>query len=189
MDAKTKTALVPIADGTEEIEAVCIIDTLRRAEITVTVASVGDLQITASRDVKLVADTTLTECEQQTFDLIALPGGLPGADHLAACESLINMLRIQQKARRLIGAICASPAVVLKPHGLLEGLTATCYPSFQDRLDPSQVSTEPIVVDGTMVTAQGPAFAIAFALTLIDQLIGPDLSRQVARGLLVTDNG
>ncbi len=189
MDAKTKTALVPVADGTEEIEAICIIDTLRRANIAVTVASVGALQICASRDVKIVADTTVAQCAGQTFDLIALPGGMPGADHLAACAPLIEMLRTQQQAQRLIGAICASPAVVLKPHGLLEGVRATCYPCFKDRLAPEQFSPKPIVVEGHMVTGQGPAFAIPFALALIDQLVGPNLSRQVAQDMLVTDNG
>lgn len=189
MDANTKTALVPVADGTEEIEAVCIIDTLRRAEITVTVASVGALEICASRAVRIVADTTVAQCVGQTFDLIALPGGMPGAEHLAACAPLIEMLRTQQKAQRLVGAICASPAVVLKPHGLLEGMRATCYPSFKDRLAPEQFSPEPVVIEGGMVTAQGPAFAIPFALALVDQLVGPNLSRQVAQGMLVTDNG
>jgi 4-methyl-5(b-hydroxyethyl)-thiazole monophosphate biosynthesis len=189
MDATTKTALVPIADGTEEIEAVCIIDTLRRAEIAVTVAAVGDLQICASRQVLLVADTTVTQCRDRRFDLIALPGGMPGAEHLAACTPLIEMLQAQQQAKGLIGAICAAPAVVLQPHGLLAGIRATCYPSFQDRLDPDRLVSEPVVVDGQTVTAQGPAFAIDFALTLVERLLGPNVREQVARGMLVTDIG
>lgn len=184
-DTQPKTALVPIAENTEEIEAVCIIDTLRRAGIEVTVASVGPLQVTASRGVKLVADTHIDKCQGQVFDLIALPGGMPGAEHLAANDILLTLLQDQQKAQRLVGAICASPAVVLKAHGLLEGIKATCYPSFQDRLDPAQCSTEPVVVDGTTVTAQGPALAIAFALTLVEILCGSQCRDEVAQGMVV----
>lgn len=185
MEKKIKTALVPIADHTEELEAVGIVDTLRRAGIEVTVASVGSLQITASRGVKIEADTTLDQCQTEIFDLIALPGGMPGADHLAACVPLIDMLKAQKAAQRLIGAICAAPAVVLKAHQLLEGISATCYPSFQDRLDADQLSTERVVVDGSFVTAQGPGIAVDFALTLVEKLLGPEIRAQVAQGMIV----
>ena len=187
MDTQTKTALVPIADHTEELEAVAIIDTLRRAGINVTVASVGSPEITASRGVKIVADTTMDACAAATFDLIVLPGGMPGADHLAACKPLIDMLKAQKAARRLIGAICAAPAVVLKAHQLLDGITATCYPSFQDRLEPGQLSQEPVVADDSFITAQGPGVAVVFALTLVDKLLGPKVRAQVAEGMIVTD--
>ncbi|MHC5156244.1 MAG: DJ-1 family glyoxalase III [Planctomycetota bacterium] len=130
----SKTAFIPIADGTEELEAVTIIDVLRRADIQVTVASVGPLQITASRGVKLVADCLIDDCKDHIFDLIVLPGGLPGAEQLRDCGSLIQMLQTQKEAGRLYAAICASPAVVLAPYDLLDGKRATCYPSFADAL-------------------------------------------------------
>ena len=106
----SKKVLVPIANGTEEIEAACIIDTLRRAGAEVTVASVDDLQVTASRGMKLVADARISDCVSQTYDCIALPGGMPGAEHLRDSAPLIEKLKQQKQAGRLYGAICASPA-------------------------------------------------------------------------------
>ena len=179
-----KTALVPIADGTEEIEAVCIIDTLRRAEVEVTVASVGPLEITASRSVKIVADKIISECVSNTYDLIALPGGLPGAEHLRDSAELTELLYEQKKAGRLYAAICASPAVVLQHHRLLEGTKATCYPSLQKELNQKNVSIDRVVVDGNCVTAQGPAIAIEFALKLVELLCGVAKRDEVAKAML-----
>ena len=116
-----KKVLVPIADGTEEIEAVTLIDVLRRAGVQVTVASVSALQVTASRGVKLVADKLIADCKNEPYDLIVLPGGMPGAEHLRDCTALIALLKAQQQGGKLYGAICASPAVALAPHGLLDG--------------------------------------------------------------------
>ncbi len=180
-----KTMLVPIADGTEEIEAACIIDTLRRAGIEVTVASVGAVQVTASRGMKIVADVSIADCAGETYDCIALPGGMPGAEHLRDCAPLIATLKEQKDAGRLYAAICASPAVVLHPHGLLEGIRATCYPAMQSRLDPRRVSPGRVVVDGNCVTSQGPATAIEFSLKLVELLVGPDKAKEVAQAMLV----
>ncbi|XAR56476.1 hypothetical protein NMG60_11036982 [Bertholletia excelsa] len=114
--------LVPVADGTEEMEATIIIDILRRAKADVVVASVGDkLEIVASRQVKLVADMLLEEAVKVSYDLIVLPGGLGGAQAFAKSENLVNLLKKQKEANRAYGAICASPALVLEPQGLLKG--------------------------------------------------------------------
>jgi len=181
----SKKVLVPIANGTEEIEAVCIIDTLRRAGAEVTVASVEELQITASRGVKLVADARISDCVDQTYDCIALPGGMPGAEHLRDSAPLIEKLKQQKQAGRLYGAICASPAVVLQPHGLLANVTAACFPSMRSKLDPAYASDEAVVVDGHCVTSQGPGTAIAFALKLVELLFGAGKAREVADAMLV----
>lgn len=181
-----KKVLVPIADGSEEIEAVCIIDTLRRAEADVTVASVGGRQVTASRGVKIEADVLIGDCVGQTYDCIALPGGMPGAEHLRDSSDLIGMLKEQKQSGRLYAAICASPAVALKPHGLLDGVKATSYPSFRDRLDPASASDERVVVDGNCVTSQGPGTAIEFAGKLVEILFGPDKAREVVGAMLVS---
>ncbi len=180
-----KKVLVPIADGTEEIEAVCIIDTLRRAEVEVTVASVDGPQVTASRGVKLVADARIADCAGRTYDCIALPGGMPGAEHLRDSAELIEMLKQQKQAGRLYGAICASPAVALYPHGLLEGIRATCYPSMRSTLDPAYASDERVVVDKNCVTSQGPGTAIEFALKLVELLFGPQKAKEVGGPMLV----
>jgi 4-methyl-5(b-hydroxyethyl)-thiazole monophosphate biosynthesis len=180
-----KKVLVPIADGSEEIEAVCIIDTLRRADAEVTVASVDTLQVTASRGVKLVADARIADCMGQTYDCIALPGGMPGAEHLRDAAELIGMLRQQRQAGRLYAALCASPAVVLQHHGLLENARATCFPAFRDRLDPAHASDERVVVDGHCVTSQGPGTAIEFALKLVELLFDVAKANEVGAAMLV----
>ena len=179
-----KRVLVPIADGTEEIEAVCIIDTLRRAGAEVTVASVGDIQVTASRQVKIVADAQIGDCVEQRYDCIALPGGMPGAEHLRDSAPLIGMLKKQKQAGRLYGAICATPAVALQPHGLLDGIRATCYPTCQNELDPARVSNERVVADGHCVTSQGPATAIEFALKLVEVLFDAAKAKEVGDAML-----
>jgi len=182
----SKEVLVPIADGTEEIEAVCIIDTLRRAGAEVTVASVDALEVTASRGVRIVADALIADCASRTYDCIALPGGMPGAEHLRDSSELIAMLKQQKQAGRLYAAICASPAVVLKTHGLLENVKATCYPSMQNDLDPAYISHDRVVVDNNCITSQGPAIAIEFALKLVELLYDPDKAKEVAKAMLTT---
>jgi len=178
----SKKVLVAIADGTEELEAVTIIDVLRRAEADVTVASVGDIQITASRGVKLVADAVISDCVGSVYDLIVLPGGMPGAEHLRDSKELTEMLKEQAASGRLYAAICASPAVVLKPHGLLGNKKATCYPSLLSELDnPEQAK---VVVDGNCITSQGPGTALEFSLKLIELLFDKQKSRQVAKAML-----
>jgi 4-methyl-5(b-hydroxyethyl)-thiazole monophosphate biosynthesis len=179
-----KKVLVPIADGSEEIEAVCMIDTLRRGGAELTVASVGSLQVTASRGVKIVADARMADCVGRTYDCIALPGGMPGAEHLRDSAELIGMLKTQKQAGRLYAAICASPAVALRPHGLLDGVRATCFPAFRDRLDPAYASDERVVVDGNCVTSQGPGTAIEFALKLVELLFGSPKADEVAAAML-----
>ncbi len=180
-----KRVLVPVADGCEEIEAVCLIDTLRRAGADVTVASVDGLQVTASRGVKIVADTRIGDCVGQTYDCIALPGGMPGAEHLRDSAELVGMLKKQRQSGRLYGAICASPAVALQPHSLLEGVKATCYPSLRNKLDAAYASDERVVVDGHCVTSQGPGMAIEFALKLVELLFGPEKAKEVGDPMLV----
>lgn len=175
-----KTALIPIADGSEEMEAVTIIDVLRRAGSQVTVASVNDLQITASRGVRITADCLIDSCADMGYDLIALPGGMPGAQHLRD-SAVLKELLIQHDARgRLLAAICAAPAVVLQPHGLLAKRPATCHPSFSDRLVNQTAISKRVVVDGKLVTSQGPGTALAFSLTLIELLYGKEKRLQVA---------
>ena len=181
----SKTVLVPIAQGSEEIEAVCVVDVLRRAGAEVTVASIGKLQVTASRGVKIVADCLLSDCVDKTYDMIVLPGGMPGAEHLANCVELIEMLKSQKQSGRFYAAICASPAVVFETHGLLEGKRATCYPSMAGQLSDSSSAGEKVVVDGNCITSQGPATAMAFAVKLIEVLFGKKKSEQVATDLLM----
>lgn len=177
--------LVPIADGSEELEAVTVIDVLRRAGAQVTVASVGALEVTASRGVLLKADVTIADCAGRVYDCIVLPGGMPGAEHLRDSTALTDLLVAQQRRGGWYAAICASPAVVLAHHGLLS-CPATCYPSFADRLSDSSQAHQQVVVAGRCVTSQGPGTALAFSLELVRQLIGADRAQQVADAMLAT---
>ncbi len=179
-----KNALVPIADGTEEMEAVCTIDVLRRAGVSVTVASVANLQVTASRGTKLVADCLINECCKTIYDIIVLPGGMPGAEHLRDSESLVKMLKQQQKEGRLYAAICASPAVVLQHHGLIGPKKATCYPSFRDKLANPAPLEQSVVVDGTCITSCGPGTAMDFALKLVEILFDKKKAGEISAQML-----
>ncbi len=181
-----KTVLVPIADGTEELEAVAIIDVLRRAGALVTVVSVsGNRRITASRGVVLVADTLIEECTKMDYDLVVLPGGIPGAEHLRDSADLVRILNRQHEKDGLYGAICASPAVVLEHHGLLAGHQATCHPGFVDQLaDRGQVESR-VVVDGNCLTSRGPGTAVEFALALVERLYGKEKREAVAAPMVV----
>jgi len=181
----SKKVLVPIADGIEEIEAVVIIDVLRRAEAEVIVASVGELGVTASRGVKLVADALIADCRDQVFDLIVLPGGMPGAENLRDSQTLQQMLIEQEKAGRLFGAICASPAVVLAHHGLLKNRQATCYPAFAEKLPHPCPDESSVVIDKNCITSRGPGTALAFALELLNQLFGEPTAQEIATAMLV----
>ncbi|UCG14381.1 MAG: DJ-1/PfpI family protein [Deltaproteobacteria bacterium] len=181
----SKEVLVPIADGIEEIEAVCIIDVLRRAGATVTVASVGELQVTASRGVKLVADKPIADCLETTYDLVALPGGMPGAEHLRDSKELELILKRQLRQERFYSAICASPAVVLQHHGLLDRLRATCHPNFVHHLDNTEEVESRVTVDGNCITSRGPGTALEFALKLVEVLYGEEKAKQVAAPMVV----
>jgi 4-methyl-5(b-hydroxyethyl)-thiazole monophosphate biosynthesis len=186
----SKKALVPIADGTEEIEAVTIIDLLRRAGVEVTVASVSDqaaLQITAGRGTYIVADSAIESCSEKSWDLIALPGGVEGSEALASCDTLDKLLRQQASEGKLFAAICAAPALVLGAKGLLADRTATCHPQFHQSLLAKEVDGESrVAVDGNCVTSQGPGTAIDFALELIEQLCGVVKREEVASPLVLT---
>ena len=181
----TKKVLVPIAAGTEEIEAVCIIDVLRRAGAEVVVASVGAKEVTCSRGVKLVADKLLGDCKSDAFDMIALPGGIPGAENLRDSADLTELLKRQAGAGGFFGAICASPAVVLQPHGLLENRQATSHPGFADKLTPNASIESRVVVDGNCITSRGPGTAIEFALKLVEMLYGKEKAKEVGEPLVL----
>ncbi len=181
----SKRVLVPIADGTEEIEAVTIIDILRRAGVDVVTASVGELEITASRGVRLVADCLISQCLDREFDMIALPGGIPGAEHLRDCPALIKILHHHDKAGKWLAAICAAPVVTLQPHGFLDNRLATCHPGRQSALHNRTAAHNRVVTDHNLVTSQGPGTAIEFSLQLVKLLCGEKKAAEVAAPLVI----
>ena len=179
-----KRVLVPLAEGFEMIEALAVVDVFRRGGVHVDTAAIGDQkQVTSSHNVPVIADCLLVECQEENYDLIVLPGGIPGADNLQKSELLANMLQKQNEADKLYGAICASPAVVLEHHGLLEGKRATCHPLFTDKL-PSQEDTEKTVVyDKNCVTSRGAGTSVEFGLELLGILMGEEKKTEVAKSM------
>lgn len=174
-----KTAVVILAEGFEEIEAVSVIDVLRRAGAEVTVAGVAKGPVLASRGVRILPDRPLAEVESEDFDLVVLPGGMPGAANLAKDPRVKAVLARTLGSHRLVGAICAAPAVVLSALGLLRGRKATCHPNFAKDLTDGEHVDARVVEDGNVVTSMGPGTALEFALALVARLYGEEKAREV----------
>ncbi|KAG4164830.1 hypothetical protein ERO13_A13G041000v2 [Gossypium hirsutum] len=184
--ASTKKALVPIGFGTEEMEAVILVDVLRRAGAEVTVASVEpQLEVHASGGTKLVADTRISTCSDRVFDLVALPGGMPGSAQLRDCEILKKITSKQAEEKRLYGGISTAPAVTLLPWGLLKRKRTTCHPAFFDRLPTFWAVKSNIQVSGELTTSQGPGTSFLFALALVEQLFGESVAREIGELLFM----
>ncbi|KAK4849454.1 hypothetical protein QYF36_024980 [Acer negundo] len=182
----SKKVLVPIGFGTEEMEAVILIGVLRRAGADVTVASVEpQLEIEAYGGTRLVADTSISTCCDQVFDLIALPGGMPGSVRLRDCEILKQITSKHAEDKRLYGAICAAPAVTLLPWGLTRRKQITCHPAFNDKLSTFWAVKSNIQVSGELTTSRGPGTSFEFALCLVEQLFGESVAKEVAELLLM----
>jgi 4-methyl-5(b-hydroxyethyl)-thiazole monophosphate biosynthesis len=179
------TVLVPLAQGCEELEAVTIIDLLRRAKITVVTAGLDENPVKASRGVVLIPDTTLDKAMQQNFDMIVLPGGLPGADNLNNDPRIHSLLKKMHQQGKYTAAICAAPKV-LAHAGLLANKSATSYPGVLEHMNIPQLQfiTAPVIKDGSVITSRGPGTAIDFALELIATLVGSEIRDQVESALV-----
>ncbi len=180
-----KRVLIPLAQGCEELEAVTIIDLMRRAGIEVITAGLDGQAVTASRGVRLIPDAKLEDVMEQEFDMLVLPGGLPGADHLDEDRRIHTLLKKMSEGGGYTAAICAAPKV-LAHAGLLNGKAATGYPGVLDSMElpTTEMSRDAVVIDGRVVTSQGPGTAMDFALTLIAQLLGEEKRREVEQGLV-----
>ena len=178
------SVLIPLAQGCEELEAVTIIDLLRRAEINVVTAGLDENVVKASRGVVLVPDVELSIAVKQDFDMIVLPGGLPGADYLDEDCRIHRLLCEMNEKGKWIAAICAAPKV-LASAGLLENKKVTSYPGSLDGIDVNGMvySTSSVIVDGNIVTSRGPGTAMDFALTLIELLCGIEKRKAVEKPL------
>jgi len=178
------SVLIPLAQGCEELEAVTIIDLLRRAGINVVTAGLDAEPVKASRGVVLVPDAELSEVLDQSFDMIVLPGGLPGADFLNEDCRIHRLLCEMNEKGNLMAAICAAPKV-LASAGMLNDKKATSFPGALEGIDvPGMIySTSSVVVDGNVITSRGPGTAMDFALTLIELLSGSEKRKVVEKPL------
>jgi 4-methyl-5(b-hydroxyethyl)-thiazole monophosphate biosynthesis len=181
-----KKALTFLAEGFEEVEAVTPIDYLRRAGVEVCIASItADRIVKGARGTCIAADTVLAELEGQgklapgLWDAVFVPGGMPGASNLAACEPVGRFFKEMTAAGKITAAICASPAVFLAPLGLLKGKRFTCYPGMEGKVPEGIFSGEKAVSDGTLITSRAPGTAAAFALALVTKLVGPEAAEKL----------
>lgn len=176
--------LVVVADGSESLETVTVVNVLRRAALHVQVAGIGPEPVIAgTRGIRFVADVGFAEVAGQAWDLVVLPGGEPGARALGKHAPLIELLRTRLSADQTVAAICAAPALALAANGLIDGRRATGYPAFRALMPDWQ--NEAVVSDGALITSQGPGTAIAFALVLVERLAGRETRDAVAGALLV----
>lgn len=178
-------ALIPIANGCEEMEAVIIIDTLRRAKWEVTVVGLSSGCVEASRGVKLLPDTSWDQVNPADFDVLLLPGGFDGSMALCKHSGVLQALRDFDAQAKWVGAICAAP-LVLHAAGILEGKCFTCYPGVEEKLPNHFLRVEkPVVIDGRLITSMGPGTAFEFALQIIATLDGENAAASVRVGLLL----
>lgn len=181
-----KKALVVLADGFEEIEAVTTIDILRRAGIDVTVAGLGKTQIRGSHGITITADNKVDEAGAD-FDAIILPGGMPGAKNLAGSEKVKGLIAKMHSEGKLIAAICASPAVVLAQTGILKNKSATCYPGMEGNFGKdTKYRGDNVVIDGNIITSRGPATAFLFSLGIAEKLAGKESRDKLERETLLS---
>jgi len=166
-----KTVLVIFADGSEELEAITIVNILRRAGITVTLAGLTDGALKGSRGVTILPDSTLDEAINQHYDMVVLPGGQPGTNHLKADARVLQLVQQMAQQDKLVAAICAAPSVFATA-GLLDGKRATSFPGALAPFDNIDIQDSAIVEDGNLITSRGPGTAMDFALTLAERLVG-----------------
>ena len=177
--------LVPLAQGCEELVAITITDLLTRAGVDVITAGLDNKPVKASRGMTLIPDTSIDRVINDTFDLVVLPGGLPGANHLRDDSHVQGILKKQAAANKPVAALCAAPKALAEA-GLLEGKTVTCYPgSLNDSgLNNTHIKSSAIEIDGNVITSRGPGTAMDFALTLIEILEGKTKRDEVEQQLV-----
>ena len=193
-----KKAIVLLAEGFEEVEAITPIDYLRRAGIEVSVASISsNMVVKGARDIRIKTDIILADLSWQTdgYDAVIVPGGMPGSTYLAASEEVGVFLKKMADAGKLICAICAAPAVVLAPLGLLAGKKFTCYPGMEKGAAAQQTTAQQaaastwledrVVTDGSIITSRGAGTAGEFAIAIINKLIDEAAGKKIADAVLL----
>jgi len=178
--------LVPLAEGFEEIEAITIVDVLRRGGVEVVTASLADRDVEGAHGIKVGADATLDDAlEAGSFGAIVLPGGMPGAEYLRDDARVQAAIKRVAEAGGTVAAICAAP-IALEAAGVLAGRRATSYPGFEDQLvSATECSTDRVVVDGDVITSRGPGTSLEFATTLVERFVDKQTADALRDGLLL----
>ena len=175
---------VLLAEGFEEVEAITIVDVLRRAQIEVTTVGIGSKTITGTHGIPVVADMCSCEAKEEGLDMVILPGGMPGTTNLGESEKVAQYVDYCVKNDKYVCAICAAP-MVLGKLGVLEGKNAVCYPGCEGGLTGANIVKEAVVVDGKVVTSMGPGTATEFALKIVELVKGKAVSDQVRSDMLL----
>ena len=169
-----------IADGTEEVECLAVVDILRRSGVEVVRVSVcSTKEIVSSHSIRIQADAVAAETDFSDGDVIFLPGGLPGSENLSSSKELLDALSKANEEGRRIAAICAAPGVVLGRHGFLKGTTATCFPGFEKEFQGAEYTRQGVITDGNITTARGLGFAIDLGIELVRLLVGDEAAEEV----------
>jgi len=180
-----KRIAVHLADGFEEIEAVSIIDVLRRAGLNVVTVSVtGGKEVQGSHHIPIIADQLFEDINYDEIEMIVLPGGMPGARHLNEHKGLLRQIKAFANEDKPLGAICAAP-LVFGELGLLEGKKAVCYPGFEKHLKGATILMEPTLQSGNIVMGRGAGVAIKFALKIVEFLEDKKVAEKLAEAMLV----
>lgn len=173
-------AAVFFGTGYEEIEALTVVDLLRRAGVeTIMVSVMGERNVEGSHGIKVEMDELLEEVDFSRIDVIVLPGGMPGTKNLEACEALMEQVDAFAAQDKIVAAICAAPSI-LGHRGILHGRRACSYPSFESHLEGAAVLQQPAVTDGNLITGRGMGAAIPFGLAILEKLQGAEAARQMA---------
>lgn len=175
--------LIPLADGFEEIEALSIVDILRRASVEVVLTGLKDGPVVSARGVRVLPDTTIDKVKADDFEMIVLPGGQPGTDNLNADPRVKELLIEFSQKGKLTGAICAAP-YVLANVGILQGKKATSYPTYKEKITNAVYLEEDVVEDGNVLTSRGPATAACFAFKIVERLKGKETAESIMRAML-----
>ena len=176
--------VVLLADGFEEVEAVAIIDVLRRADIEVITAGLHEGPVESARKIKLLPDTTIETVRSGNFDMVVLPGGQPGSDNLNRDERVHRLIKEFHAQGKLTGAICAAP-YVLANAGILHGKHATSYPTYREKLGNVIYEEKSVVEEGNVLTSRGPGTALCFGLAIVRRLVGKDTAQKIQEAMLI----
>ena len=180
-----KQSFLFLAEGFEEIEALTVVDVMRRAGMNVkTVSITEEHKVVGAHGIPVLADMLISEADLANAEWLITPGGMPGSTHLSNCETLNRAIKVHEANGGKVAAICAAPAVVLYPLGVLDGKDATCYPGFEESCKNAIMRDTPVVALDNIITANGPATALRFALAIVANSMGDGVAQEVGSGML-----
>ena len=181
-----KKTFLFLAEGFEELEAIAVADVFLRGGVKLqTVSLAGGLQVKGAHGIEVTADMMFHQLEEEEAECLIFPGGMPGAQNIAAHKEVIALLQRHYDKGRIVAAICAAPALVLSKIKMNKRYTMTCYPGFEEYLPGAEMQPHGVVVDGNVITGRGPAYAFKFGLAILEQLTSKKVAEEVAAGMLL----